>query len=44
MGIRIDAWAIDGNGQPFNAVVEFVKHSKAICGIPAAAFVGKASH
>ena len=44
LGIHIDAWVIDGNGQPFNAVVEFVKHSKAICGIPAAAFVGKASH
>lgn len=44
LGIRIDAWAIDANGQPYNAVVDFVKRSRAICGIPAAAFIGKASH
>jgi uncharacterized glyoxalase superfamily protein PhnB len=28
LGIRIDAWVIDGNGQPYNAVVDFVKKSK----------------
>lgn len=44
LGIRIDAWAIDAGGTPFNAVVDFARRSMMICGIPAAAFLGKASH
>lgn len=44
LGIRIDAWALDGNGQAFKPVVDFVKKSKQLCGIPAAAFIGRASH
>ena len=27
LGIRIDAWAIDCNGQPFNAVLDFCRNS-----------------
>ena len=43
LGIRIDAWAIDANGQPFNAVLDFCRNSKRICGLPACGFVGRAS-
>lgn len=44
LGIRIDAWVIDANGQPYKAVLDFCKRSMVICGIPAAGFIGKASH
>lgn len=44
MGIRIDAWVLDAGGAPYNAVVDFVRKSRAICGIPAAAFIGRSSH
>ena len=44
LGIRIDAWVIDANGQPYNAVTDFTRNARKICGIPAAAFIGKASH
>ena len=44
LGIRIDAWVLDAGGAPYNAVVDFVRKSKVICGIPAAAFIGRASH
>ena len=44
LGIRIDAWVLDAGGAPFNAVVDFAKRSRAICGISAGAFVGRASH
>lgn len=44
LGIRIDAWAIDGNGTAWNAVTRFANNSKTICGISAASFVGRASH
>lgn len=44
LGIRIDAWAIDANGVPAKAVQDFSKNSYQICGIPAAGFIGRASH
>ena len=44
LGIRIDAWVLDAGGAPYNAVVDFVKRSRAICGISAGAFIGRASH
>jgi hypothetical protein len=44
LGIRIDAWAIDANGVPNKAVEDFSKNSIRICGIPAAGFIGRASH
>lgn len=44
LGIKIDAWSIDCNGTPFNAVVDFCRNSAKLCGIPAAGFIGKASH
>lgn len=44
LGARIDAWAIDANGVPFDAVCDFCRNSVRLCGIPAAGFVGKASH
>ena len=43
-GIKIQGWSIDANGVPFKAVLDFTKNSKQICGIPAAGFIGKASH
>lgn len=44
LGIPIQAWSIDANGIAWNAVTEFAKNSARICGIPACAFVGRASH
>ncbi len=44
LGVKIHAWAIDGNGTPYSAVTSFCKSSGAICGIPSCAFIGKASH
>lgn len=43
LGIKINAWVIDANGSPWNAVLDFCRLSNKICGIPAAGFVGKAS-
>lgn len=44
LGIKINFLGIDAGGANFNAVCDFAKHSMSICGIPAAAFVGRASH
>lgn len=44
IGLKIDAWSIDCNGTPFNAVTDFCRNSMKLCGIPAAGFIGKASH
>lgn len=44
LGIHIDAWAIDANGTPFNAITDFCRNSMRICGLKAGAFIGKASH
>ena len=44
LGVRIDGWGIDGNGKPFEAVTAFCNNSKMLCGIPACAMIGKASH
>lgn len=43
LGIRLDAWAIDCNGQPFNAVLDFCRNSQKLCGLPACGFIGRAS-
>lgn len=43
LGIRIDAWAIDANGAPFNAVLDFCRNSKQLCGLSACGFVGRSS-
>ena len=43
LGIRIDAWAIDANGSPYNAVLDFCRNSKKLCGIPACGFLGRAA-
>lgn len=42
--IKIDGWGIDASGTPFDAVTSFSKNSVAICGIPACAMLGRASH
>lgn len=44
LGVHLDAWTIDANGTPFNAVTDFCRNSMRICGLPAGAFIGKASH
>lgn len=44
LGVRIDGWAIDGNGVPMEAVQSFCRASSRACGLPAACFIGKASH
>lgn len=44
LGIPLKGWAIDCNGQPFDAVTQFCENSKALCGIDAVGFIGKASH
>lgn len=44
LGIRIDGWAIDGNGVPAKAVQDFCRNSVRACGIPAASYIGQASH
>lgn len=44
LGIKIDGWGIDASGTPFDAVTLFAKHSMKLCGIPACAMSGKASH
>lgn len=36
-------WVIDANGVPFSAVCDFCRNSRQLCGISAAAFLGKAS-
>ena len=43
LGIRIDAWAIDANGAPYNAVLDFCRNSRKICGLTACGFIGRAS-
>lgn len=42
--IKINAWAIDGNGMAWQSVTRFANNSKSICGIPVCSYVGKASH
>jgi hypothetical protein len=44
LGIRIDAWVIDGNGVPARAVQDFCRNSTRICGLRAASFIGVSSH
>lgn len=44
LGVPLQAWSIDGNGLAWNAVTSFCRNSMKICGIPACAFVGRASH
>lgn len=44
LNIPIQAWSIDGNGTAWDAVTDFCRNAKSICGIPACSFVGKASH
>lgn len=44
LNIPIQAWSIDGNGTAWDAVTDFCRNSKTICGISACSFVGKASH
>jgi hypothetical protein len=43
LGVKIDAWAIDANGQPYTAVLDFCKNSKKLCGISACGFIGRSS-
>lgn len=42
--VKIDAWAIDANGTPYGAVLDFCRNSRKICGLSACGFVGRASH
>ena len=37
-------WAIDANGVPFEAITSFTKNSQQLCGVPAIAMIGRASH
>lgn len=44
LGIQINGWAVDCGGTSWKTVTTFVKNSRAICGIAAHAYAGKASH
>jgi len=44
LGVKIDAWGIDGSGVPYEAVTLFAKNAARVCGIHACAFLGRASH
>lgn len=44
LNIKIDGWAIDASGVPFDAVTMFTKNSMKLVGIPACAMLGRASH
>jgi len=44
LGLPINGWGIDGSGLPFDAVTLFAKNSTQLCGIPACACLGRASH
>lgn len=44
LGVRLNAWAIDGSGVPFEAVTSFSKVSVRVCGISSCAFLGRANH
>ena len=43
-GFKIQGWSIDASGVPYKAVLEFARNSMRVCGISAAAFLGRASH
>ena len=43
-GFKIQGWSIDASGVPYKSVLEFAKNSMRVCGISAAAFLGRASH
>lgn len=43
LGIRIDAWALDCSGTPYNAVTDFCRNSRRLCGISACGFIGRSS-
>ena len=44
LGVKIDGWGIDASGTPFDAVTLFARNSVRLCGIPACAMCGRASH
>jgi hypothetical protein len=44
LNIKIDGWAIDAGGRNWDAVCQFAKNSMNLCGVPACAFAGRASH
>jgi len=44
LGLKIDGWGIDASGVPFDAVTQFAKSSARLCGLPACAMMGRASH
>lgn len=44
LNLGISAWGIDAGGRNWDTVCEFAKNSAALCGIPACAMAGKASH
>lgn len=44
LGMSISAWGIDAGGRNWDTVCEFAKNSAALCGIPACAMAGRASH
>lgn len=44
LNLGIQAWGIDAGGRNWDTVCEFAKNSTAVCGIPACAMAGKASH
>lgn len=42
--IHLDGWMVDCGGRNWNAVVDFAKNSAQVCGVPACACAGRASH
>lgn len=44
LGVKIDAWGIDGSGVPYEAVTLFAKNAARVCGLHACALLGRASH
>jgi len=44
LGVQVNGWGIDASGVPFEAVTAFCRNSTRVCGLPACAMLGRASH
>ena len=44
LGMKVNAWGIDAGGKQFDAVTAFAPNAKELCGLPACAMTGRASH
>lgn len=42
--LNLNGWGIDAGGRNFQAVTDFARNSSRLCGVPACAMIGRASH